>query len=69
MDEFPSPAGRRTHSAREAGPALFDTFASRQKTLHVNAGRHKAHTRSEVDSAARFFARHLTRPVPSPALN
>ncbi|WP_181808190.1 glycoside hydrolase family 25 domain-containing protein [Streptomyces shenzhenensis] len=54
---------------REAGLAPFGAFASRQKTLHADAGRHTAHPRSEADGAARRFARHLPRSVPSPALN
>ncbi|EPD63126.1 alpha/beta hydrolase [Streptomyces sp. HGB0020] len=47
------------HIPREAGLALFDAFASREKSLHVNAGRHKELPRFEADSAVRFFARHL----------
>ncbi|WP_089104984.1 dienelactone hydrolase family protein [Streptomyces hyaluromycini] len=57
------------HIPREAGLALFDAFASKEKTLHANAGRHKEHPRFEADSAARFFARHLTRSVPAAALS
>ncbi|OIJ68044.1 hypothetical protein [Streptomyces mangrovisoli] len=49
------------HIPREAGLALFDAFASSEKTLHVNAGRHKELPRFEVDSAVRFLARHLSR--------
>jgi dienelactone hydrolase len=48
------------HIPREAGLALFDAFASTEKTLHVNAGRHKELPRFEADSAVRFFTRHLT---------
>ena len=47
------------HIPREAGLALFDAFASKEKSLHVNSGRHKELPRFEVDSAVRFFARHL----------
>jgi len=54
------------HIPRAAGLALFDAFASREKTLHANAGRHKELPRFEVDSAVRFFARHLGA-VPSVA--
>jgi dienelactone hydrolase len=50
------------HIPREAGLALFDAFASTQKTLHANAGTHKELPRFEADSAVRFFARHLARP-------
>lgn len=49
------------HIPRESGLALFDAFASREKTLHVNAGRHKELPRFEAESAVRFFARHLGR--------
>nr|WP_202232779.1 alpha/beta hydrolase [Streptomyces sp. SN-593] len=47
------------HIPRAAGLALFDAFASREKSLHANAGRHKELPRFEADSAVRFFARHL----------
>jgi len=49
------------HIPRESGLALFDAFASKQKSLHANAGRHKELPRFEADSATRFFARHLRR--------
>ena len=44
---------------RDSGLALFDAFASREKTLHANAGRHRDVPRFEVESAERFFLRHL----------
>jgi len=47
------------HIPRESGLALFGAFASTEKTLHANAGRHKELPRFEADSAVRFFARHL----------
>jgi dienelactone hydrolase len=47
------------HVPREDGLALFGAFASRDKTLHANAGRHLDVPRFEVDSSAMFFARHL----------
>ena len=47
------------HISRAEGLALFDAFASTEKTLHANAGRHKELPRFEADSAARFFARHF----------
>jgi dienelactone hydrolase len=47
------------HIPRESGLALFDAFASTEKTLHANAGRHKEVPRFEADSAVRFFTRHL----------
>ncbi|MEV4538656.1 alpha/beta hydrolase [Asanoa sp. NPDC049518] len=49
------------HIPREAGLALFDAFASTEKTLHANTGRHKDLPRFESDSAVRFFVRHLRR--------
>jgi hypothetical protein len=55
------------HIERQSGLALFDAFASKEKTLHANAGAHKELPRFEVDSAVRFFARHLGRVGPSPA--
>jgi hypothetical protein len=45
--------------SREAALALFDAFASPEKSLHVNAGKHHDLPRFELESAARFFARHL----------
>ncbi|MFG2881856.1 alpha/beta hydrolase [Streptomyces sp. NPDC048297] len=47
------------HIPRESGLALFDAFASQEKTLHANAGRHKDVPRFEADSAVRFFVRHM----------
>ncbi|MDH6113933.1 pimeloyl-ACP methyl ester carboxylesterase [Kitasatospora sp. MAP12-15] len=52
---------------REASLALFDAFASQEKTLHANAGKHLDMPRFEVDSSVRFFARHLGRALTSPA--
>ncbi|SNT64397.1 Dienelactone hydrolase [Asanoa hainanensis] len=49
------------HIPREAGLALFDAFASTEKTLHANTGRHKDLPRFEADSAVRFFVRHLMK--------
>ncbi|MEZ0093565.1 hypothetical protein ABH925_004757 [Streptacidiphilus sp. EB129] len=46
---------------------LFDAFASKEKSLHVNSGKHKDLPRFEADSAVRFFARHLGSTVTSPA--
>jgi len=51
------------HIPRAAGLALFDAFASTDKTLHANAGRHKDLPRFESESAARFFARHFGQAV------
>ena len=44
---------------RDSGLALFHTFASREKTLRANPGRHVGVPAFEMDSAARFFTRHL----------
>ncbi|MDX6330015.1 MAG: hypothetical protein QOI83_2398 [Streptomycetaceae bacterium] len=55
------------HIPRQSGLALFDAFASKEKTLLANAGRHKELPRFEADSAVRFFAGHLGRAVTSPA--
>ncbi|MFI8992617.1 alpha/beta hydrolase [Streptomyces sp. NPDC053542] len=52
---------------RAAGLALFDAFASKEKTLHANAGTHVEFPMYEVDSSVRFLARHLGRAVTSPA--
>jgi pimeloyl-ACP methyl ester carboxylesterase len=45
--------------SRDSGLALFDAFASREKTLHANPGRHVEVPAFELDSSARFFTRHL----------
>jgi dienelactone hydrolase len=39
--------------------ALFDALASAEKTLHANPGKHGEVPAFELDSALRFFARHL----------
>src|SRR5690349_9321946 len=44
---------------RESGLALFDAFASREKSLHANPGRHGDVPMFEVESSLRFFGRHL----------
>ncbi|MCW2904998.1 MAG: alpha/beta hydrolase, partial [Streptosporangiaceae bacterium] len=41
------------------GLALFGAFASREKTLHANPGRHAGVPAFELDSSERFFTRHL----------
>lgn len=48
------------HIPRESAFALFDAFASKEKTLHANAGTHKELPRFEANSAVRFFVRHLS---------
>ena len=45
---------------RESALALFDAIASPQKSLHANSGDHMAVPRFELDSAERFFLRHLS---------
>jgi pimeloyl-ACP methyl ester carboxylesterase len=55
------------HVERQSGLALFDAFASTEKSLHANAGGHVDMPRFEVDSATRFFARHLGQVGASPA--
>jgi dienelactone hydrolase len=40
--------------------ALFDAFASAEKTLHANPGKHGEVPAFEEDSTLRFFARHLS---------
>ena len=44
---------------RADGLALFDAIGSAEKTLHAHPGKHGEMPPSEVDSALRFFARHL----------
>ncbi|MFI2211598.1 alpha/beta hydrolase [Streptomyces sp. NPDC020141] len=46
---------------RAASLALFDLFASAEKTLHANPGGHAEVPAHELDSALRFFTRHLGR--------
>ena len=44
---------------RESALALFDAFASTEKTLHANPGPHAGVPLFEVASSVRFFERHL----------
>ena len=44
---------------REAGLALFNAFASKEKTMHINPGGHMDIPDFEGASWERFFARHL----------
>jgi hypothetical protein len=46
---------------RAAGIALFDAFASEEKTLHAYSGRYYPVPEHLRDSSAQFFARHLGR--------
>jgi hypothetical protein len=45
---------------RAASLALFDLFASAEKTLHTNPGKHAEVPMFELDSSLRFFTRHLS---------
>jgi dienelactone hydrolase len=44
---------------RQEGLALFDAFASAEKTLHANPGKHSDVPAFESENSLRFFARHL----------
>jgi pimeloyl-ACP methyl ester carboxylesterase len=44
---------------RQLALDLFDTFGTREKSLHANLGGHAGTPWFEVDDGARFFARHL----------
>lgn len=44
---------------RDAGLALFDAFASDERTMHLNPGGHLVTPSFEADSWERFFLRHL----------
>lgn len=44
---------------RQAALDLFDAFGSKEKTLHANLGGHTGVPQFELDTGARFFARHL----------
>jgi alpha-beta hydrolase superfamily lysophospholipase len=48
--------------SRDGGLALFDAIGSREKTLHVNPGRHVEIPRAELESHETFFLRHLGPP-------
>jgi hypothetical protein len=50
---------------RTSGVALFEAFASKEKTLHAYSGRHYPVPEYERDSSARFFTRHLGHAVGS----
>jgi dienelactone hydrolase len=52
---------------REWGLALFGAFASREKTLHANPGRHVGVPAFEMESSERFFTRHLLEGAPAAA--
>ncbi|MFG1932864.1 alpha/beta hydrolase [Mycobacterium sp. NPDC048908] len=46
---------------RTAAFALFDAFASNEKTLHAHSGSYRTVPEHERDCTARFFTRHLGR--------
>jgi dienelactone hydrolase len=53
------------HVDRQSALALFDAFASTEKTLHANPGDHRTIRWAGVDNE--FLARHLGRASTSPA--
>jgi dienelactone hydrolase len=46
---------------RETGLALWDTFGSTEKTMHINPGPHVGIPMFEREAAEAFFRRHLER--------
>jgi hypothetical protein len=44
---------------RETGIALFDAFASKEKTMHINPGGHVEIPNFEGSAWQAFFSRHL----------
>ena len=44
---------------RDSGLELFGSFASGEKTLHANPGRHAEVPAFELESSVRFFTRHF----------
>lgn len=44
---------------RDYGTALFNAFASKEKTMHINPGAHVEIPQFEGDSWERFFVRHI----------
>jgi hypothetical protein len=44
---------------RAQSVALFDAFASPEKTLHANPGKHGELPAFELDNNLEFFIRHL----------
>jgi len=53
------------HVDRQSALALFDAFASKEKTLHANPGDHRDVRWLGVDDS--FLVRHLGRAGTSPA--
>jgi hypothetical protein len=54
---------------RTTGVALFDAFASKEKTLHAYSGRYYPMPEYARDCSARFFARHLGRTADTASAN
>ena len=54
------------HVDRQSALALFDAFASKEKTLHANPGDHRTIRWVGVDNE--FLSRHLGQAGMSPAL-
>jgi len=52
---------------REHGIALFNAFASAEKTMHINPGGHMDIPAFERASWERFYVRHLGTATPSPS--
>lgn len=50
---------------RDAALALWDAFASTEKTMHINPGGHVQVPRFERDSSEAFFRRHLLAAAPA----
>jgi cephalosporin-C deacetylase-like acetyl esterase len=46
-------------ASRELGLALFNAFASKEKTMHINPGAHVEIPQFEGESWERFFVRHI----------
>jgi hypothetical protein len=44
---------------RAQGLALFEAFASAEKTMHANPGKHGDVPAFEMDSTVQFFTRHF----------
>lgn len=53
------------HAGRQSALALFDAFASKEKTLHANPGDHRNMRWFGVDNE--FLVRHLGQVSASPA--
>lgn len=45
--------------SHEQSLGLYEAFASKEKTMHVNPGGHGEVPRHEIDSSTAFYRRHL----------